>query len=120
MTLFGRIVSDNERKDKMTSELLPCPFCGGDGTYTLNEYGDYYVKCLKCDTEGPIACNTDVAIDAWNTRLTPKPLDEEALKAFLDIPFYCNGVKVTLTINKLYKDSLAKAIAQAYAEGRLT
>ena len=64
--------------DDRTTELLPCPFCGGDD---LSE-GPYspYVICNGCGAFGP--GNSDVtheeAIEAWNTRTS-----EQAIAATL-------------------------------------
>ena len=62
----------------MTSELKPCPFCGGDAEYYTDNgpTGEVYgwVGCNQCDA---MSCHIDVRsmqpeeahpIDAWNTR----------------------------------------------------
>lgn len=60
----------------VSSELLPCPFCGGEPKrITLNDeanFGGDVIACTKCD------CCTHVEfgeksglVDAWNSRITP-------------------------------------------------
>jgi len=73
------------------SELLPCPFCGGEasptGSITYSEHHDarwldgtrvrkaYFANCISCgvDNKGLIGHQTqDAAIAAWNRR-APSP-----------------------------------------------
>jgi len=60
------------------TELKPCPFCGGAGTFNfilrdgskptdIDGY-DYYYSCLCCAAEGPWERTKPSAFKAWNTR----------------------------------------------------
>ena len=55
--------------------LNPCPFCGGNVTYTQNDItGEHHIKCLECAVL--VLFNIDLlkenVIAHWNTR-TPIP-----------------------------------------------
>jgi Lar family restriction alleviation protein len=56
----------------MTTELKPCPFCGGEATVDYMAHWEWYL--IKCDNDGcPVACVTDSdskeeAIERWNSR----------------------------------------------------
>lgn len=57
----------------MTSEMMPCPFCGGEAEISSHEI---FGSAVICNTEGCAANleshNSDAeAIAAWNTRPTP-------------------------------------------------
>lgn len=69
----------------MTSDLLPCPFCGGEGEMSWFAKGDspalagYFVECTSCSASGePFDIQGEMpdrdeytrqkAITAWNTR----------------------------------------------------
>lgn len=58
----------------MSTELRPCPFCGGNDTVLnspgMTGTGTSYVSCLSCDTEGPYFDEEQeaLAISSWNTR----------------------------------------------------
>ena len=53
----------------MSSELLPCPFCGGEASKRLFYKGKYRVHCNACDAHSGDVCDTEAeAIQAWNTR----------------------------------------------------
>ena len=60
----------------MTSELKPCPFCGGVGLFTTVSAGLHSIQCLGIDgTHKPDWCGAEVfgttpaeAIEAWNAR----------------------------------------------------
>lgn len=51
------------------TELLPCPFCGGEASKRLFYKGKYRVHCNVCDAHSGDVCDTEAdAIAAWNTR----------------------------------------------------
>lgn len=51
------------------SELLPCPFCGGEAEICRHALVSW-VRCKKCGVDTPAALPQDeqLAIDFWNTR----------------------------------------------------
>lgn len=56
------------------TELLSCPFCGGQAV-RIGPYGGeglFGVQCLQCNgsVRGFDQCEQD-AVDAWNTRTQP-------------------------------------------------
>ena len=55
-------------------ELLPCPFCGGEGRILY--FGCPIVACSSpdCMNRGFAADSDDEAIAAWNRRAVPLPL----------------------------------------------
>ena len=64
------------------SDLLPCPFCGGEAEFSLGETGDgkewHYIECTECEAMGPRVQYADhnIAIkdalaEAWNSRAIP-------------------------------------------------
>ena len=60
------------KNPKQTSDLLPCPFCGGDaGVIGGTEYSMFYtVSCNSCCITRPVFGMTrkQEAIDSWNER----------------------------------------------------
>lgn len=52
-------------------ELLPCPFCGGQASYTPTCHIDV-VQCRVCGAQGMATMGQhEAAIVAWNRRVTP-------------------------------------------------
>lgn len=49
------------------SELLPCPFCGGEGKIVKLTHG-YLPRCTKCMISLPTARDREKAVESWNTR----------------------------------------------------
>lgn len=46
-----------------------CPFCGSsDSTYSTNAEGNYFVSCLGCGAEGPVASSLEGAHNIWKRR----------------------------------------------------
>ncbi|MBR1445479.1 MAG: Lar family restriction alleviation protein [Alloprevotella sp.] len=51
------------------TNLLPCPFCGGEASKRLFYGGRYSVYCDECDARvGGLADTEAEAIAAWNAR----------------------------------------------------
>ena len=50
------------------SELLPCPFCGGEAELTGFNAPEYWVWCPTCKASDDAHTGKQNAIDAWNTR----------------------------------------------------
>lgn len=56
--------------DNLTTELLPCPFCGGESTVErIGKSGYFYVTCntAYCCDFGKFDTEAE-AIEAWNAR----------------------------------------------------
>lgn len=76
------------------TELLPCPFCGGEAKlYSIGtgspHYGHYHqVVCQGCLTaSGPYWSGEQSAIDAWNARYHSE-FEETVIKAWKEIQDY--------------------------------
>lgn len=53
------------------TELLPCPFCGGDAQ-VVPAYGTFYVECITCyASAGLPEEDEENAIEQWNGRTPP-------------------------------------------------
>jgi Lar family restriction alleviation protein len=51
-------------------ELKPCPFCGSLDLFPpeTSWFKLYFVSCLVCDAEGPLAVSVELAKKRWNER----------------------------------------------------
>ena len=63
------------------SELLPCPFCGGEAGVMQQSKVNWAVMCHVCGAEGGWGNATD-AIEQWNRRAAPQPQGGALLEAF--------------------------------------
>ena len=65
-------VSENIHSE-MKIRLKPCPFCGGHPNieYTCGN-NQVYIICSECGTEQEMCNSLDMAVEAWNQRVTDK------------------------------------------------
>lgn len=53
--------------------IQPCPFCGFDDPYydemITEDESFFYLTCLECGAEGPIANSPAEAGEKWNGRI---------------------------------------------------
>ena len=89
----------------MTTEVLPCPFCGGTNIHP--RLGPFrrlaFAVCCDCEAQGPevrvIALDdhrldTSDAMRAWNTRVNPEHLSPS--NPWLDIQILMDGFRAAL------------------------
>ena len=74
------------------TELLPCPFCGGEASKRLFYGARYGVYCDECDACVGGLFNTEAeAISAWNARATLGGVEcENANKDGYSFHFECS------------------------------
>lgn len=63
------------------TDLLPCPFCGGEANTVLKGSDDWHIECHDCASRSGIYGIKESAIAAWNTRVDVEhggiPMTEE-------------------------------------------
>lgn len=66
------------RPDINYEQLLPCPFCAGEGSISQGRMGDgkpyWYIECVGCAA-------TAESDAIWNTRKFPGPTTHEELES---------------------------------------
>lgn len=101
--------------------LLPCPFCGGEGSHTNGQNGDgspwYYVECLSCASMAEP--------DVWNARPAPAPQAEainvtEAVAGALHDALHASVKSVDEQPDVDALDALIDAHAQNIAAGSIS
>jgi Lar family restriction alleviation protein len=81
--------------EKGHTELLPCPFCGGEGRNEPDGRSPgYWIQCQQCHAQSDDRGSPEMAAKAWNTRTAVntypaveglvKALEEIAEDSFLD------------------------------------
>ena len=51
------------------NELKPCPFCGGEASVGVGDFGGMVCYCKKCFSQGKECEPEAEAIKAWNRRV---------------------------------------------------
>ena len=67
--------------------LKPCPFCGGNVTYTQNDItGEHHIECLECAVLAlfDVDLLKEDVITHWNTRTLPKHLHQHVAQLQVD------------------------------------
>lgn len=60
-------------REKVTENLKPCPFCGGQAYYLRDPYDavcHFTTTCDGCDATGPKCNSRQEAVEALNERTT--------------------------------------------------
>ena len=81
------------------TELMPCPFCGGDAIIEKLYAGGRRSACKKCHVRQEVNCKTDIignegdiyAIKQWNTRADAQSVPEGFALVPLEIINFLNG-----------------------------
>lgn len=60
----------HRRSEAMSSELAPCPFCGGHPV-TTEAMGEHWISCGTCTASATMKGKLKAACDAWNRRTLP-------------------------------------------------
>lgn len=53
------------------ADLRECPFCANDCDFHIDpiELGvPFWIRCNRCNSDGPAADTQELAIEAWNRR----------------------------------------------------
>lgn len=94
------------------SELLPCPFCGGEAQLGKAYPGARNVSCADCGVALPWNCKNDIAgnegelyaIAAWNTRTQPRVTVEEVV----------GTLRFVLGLGDPLREQIARALKAAH------
>lgn len=55
------------RREAVQNEILSCPFCDGESTKLVKLEKDcWYVRCERCNCEGPSSTDRKIALQSWN------------------------------------------------------
>ncbi len=65
----------------MTEALKPCPFCGGE-PIVRKAMGEFWLRCEKCRSDGPMLSVEAVAIERWNTRARSEARPQQEAKTY--------------------------------------
>lgn len=68
-TLAMRGDKEAQRRITERGELLPCPFCGGNGSVKGERAYVKWVQCERCLSETGTEETEKEAIESWNTRV---------------------------------------------------
>lgn len=124
------LLGDKAAQERLTErgELLPCPFCGGEGiTRGFNNSRAKWISCETCFCDGETAMIAIEAIENWNTRapiLTPEQLErlqnDEYGKKISGIEYkrlaYCMMLKKACSKCRIHKEMKIGETCSEFAE----
>ena len=69
-----REIAERNAASTKKSDLMPCPFCGGEARVNVLDFGSdnettFCVQCTDCLAEGSENYSKEIAIETWNRRI---------------------------------------------------
>ena len=84
------------------TDLLPCPFCGGEANTVLKGSDDWHIECHDCASRSGIYGIRESAIAAWNTRTYYHGYEQAAIEAWENIKAWNTRAERTCKNEKGY------------------
>lgn len=100
------------------SELLPCPFCGGEAEMLTAEsmHGGYMfgIMCNDCRSRGDVYDTEAEAIAAWNSRADYHGYEQAAIEAWESIKAWNSRAERTCKQSRLFNLVWSECSSESY------